>query len=178
MGFSIRLEPDFETRTRLAPGTASDVYSTGFRQRALNEREEWQFRFGVHAIEPNVLRPALLHQAPIGGSSRFNFVQELRWPGGQSLTGLQFERSNFLFAGDRVSIRSTSDVQTLARGAGLLGAGMGTDLMSFLGWRSHSQLQWQLGEPDHELQWRFTARMDRKSSNPSSAVDLQVLRRF
>ena len=177
-GFSIRLDLEPAYRAGVAPGVVSDVYSSAFRQRALDEREAWKFRFGVDVIEPGMLRPTLLHQSPVSGSSQFNFVQELSWPGGLSLTGLQFERRNVLFYGDRVNIRSTSDVQALARGVGLLGAGAGTDLMSLLGWRSHSQLEWQLGEPTRELQWRLTARLDRRASDQSSAVNLQVLRRF
>ena len=177
-GFSIRFEPDLASRAGFMPGLDSDVYTSAFRLRTLDERAQRQFRFGLNAVDPGTLLPTLVHQTPIPGSARFNFVQELRWSGGLPLTGLQYERRNFLFAGDRVSIRSTSDVQALARGVGLVGSGAGTDLMSLIGWRSHTQLEWQLGEPTRELQWRFSARMDRRSANQRSAVDLQVLRRF
>jgi hypothetical protein len=177
-GFSVRFEPDLASRAVVAPGMDSDVYTSAFRLRTLDERAQWQYRFGLHAADPGILQPTLMHQTPIPGSSRFNFVQELRWPGGLPLTGLQYERKNFLVAGDHLSIRSTSDVQALARGIGLLGSGAGTDLMSLMGWRSHSRLEWQLGEPTRELQWRFSARLDRRSASQSSAVQLQVLRRF
>jgi len=104
-------------------------------------------------------------------------VQELRF-GGQALTGLQFERKNLLFHGDRLSIRATSDLQTLFRGAGLSGSETQIDVLSLLGWRSHSRLVWQLGEPEHELQWQFIAGFDRRATTQSCRADLQVLRRF
>jgi len=50
--------------------------------------------------------------------------------------------------------------------------------LSLLGWRSHSRLVWQLGEPKHELQWQFSAGFDRRATTQGSRVDLQVLRRF
>jgi hypothetical protein len=176
--YAMRLELGLSSWSGPSPGTASAVFTSVYRLRTLDERTQWGTRFGVHLVDQATLRPSVTHQTPIPGNPQFNFAQELWWPDGRPLTGLQFQRRNFLFEGDQLSIRSTSDVQALARGVGLLGSGAAVDLLSLMGWRSHSRLVWELGEPTRELQWRFSARMDRRGTIQSSAVDLQVMRRF
>jgi hypothetical protein len=155
----------------------SSVFTSDYWSRAYTQRAELENRFGIHLVD-SAMRPYLVQQTPVPGHPQFNFVQELRWPGGNPLTGLQFERKNLLFLGDRLSIRATSDLQTLIRGVGLAGSEAELDVLSLLGWRSHSRLVWELGEPTRELKWQFSAGFDRRAYVQSSSVDLQVLRRF
>ena len=154
----------------------SQVFTADYWSRAYEERAQQQTRFGIRPPEGPGF--ALVQQTPVPGHPHFGFVQELRWPGGQPLTGLQFERKDLLFEGDRLSIRATSDIQTLVRGVGLSGSETEVELLSLLGWRSHSRLVWELGEPTRELRWQFSAGMDRRAAVQSSTVDLEVLRRF
>jgi hypothetical protein len=158
-------------------GSRSSVFTSDYWSRAYADRAELENRFGIHLADVG-LRPYLVQQTPVPGHPHFNFVQELRWPGGSPLTGLQFERRDLLFRGDRLSIRATSDLQTLLRGIGLAGSETEVDMLSLLGWRSHSRLVWELGEPTRELRWQFSAGFDRRAYVQSSSVDLQVLRRF
>jgi len=41
-----------------------------------------------------------------------------------------------------------------------------------------ARLAWELGDPTRELQWRFSASIDRRVAVQKSAVSLQMLRRF
>ncbi|TMH76405.1 MAG: hypothetical protein E6H52_06590 [Betaproteobacteria bacterium] len=170
--YSMRLELESPA------GLPSSVFTSDYWSRVYDERAQLASRYGIHLAEPAMFRPYLVQQMPVPGHAHFNFVQELRWPGAMPLTGLQFERKNLLFRGDRLTIRATSDLQTVFRGAGLAGSETEVGVLSLLGWRSHSRLVWQLGEPTHELQWQFSAGMDRRAASQSSTVDLQVLRRF
>jgi hypothetical protein len=174
--YSLRLEAGISPLFALSPAPRSSVLTPDYWLRAYDERKQLETRFGIHLADP-ALRPYLVQQSPVPGHPQFNFVQELRWPGAP-LTGLQFERRNLLFEGDRLTIRATSDLQTLFRGAGLSGSETELDLLSLLGWRAHSRLVWQLGEPTHEWQWQFSAGMDRHAATGTSSLALQVLRRF
>jgi len=174
--YSMRLELGLTPLATSLAGTSSAVFTADYWARADAERAQLENHFGVHLAMGALLQPALVRQTPVPGHPQFNFVQEWRWPGGP-LTGLQFERKDFLFQGDRLSIRATSDVQTLVRGVGL-GSETAVDMLSLLGWRSHSRLVWQLGEPKRELQWQFSAGVDRRAAVESSSVNLQVLRHF
>jgi len=159
-----------------AATTAPSVLTSDYRARALEEQAWREFRFGVHPADPWA-DAYLLHETPVPGHSHLNFVQELRWPG-RTLAGIAFERRDFLFPGDRLSIRSTSDIQALARGIGLSGSDAEAGMLSLLGWRSHSRLLWQWGEPTRELQWQFSASLDRRAAVQSANVSLQLVRRF
>ncbi len=175
--FSMRLELGVTPLGASLAGAPSSVFTSDYWARAYAERAQLENHFGVRLAMGALLQPTLVQQTPVPGHPHFNFVQEWRWPGGP-LTGLQFERKDFLFQGDRLSIRATSDVQTLFRGVGLAGSETAVDVLSLLGWRSHSRLVWQLGEPKREFQWQFSAGFDRRAYTESSSVDLQVLRRF
>jgi hypothetical protein len=175
--FAIQVELSLTRLGGLVAGTPSSVFTADYWSRADAERTQLESRYGVHLALGVLLPPTLVQKTPVPGHPQLNFVQELRF-GGQALTGLQFERQNLLFHGDRLSIRATSDLQTLFRGAGLSGSETQIDVLSLLGWRSHSRLVWQLGEPKHELQWQFSAAFDRRATTQDSRVDLQVLRRF
>jgi len=153
------------------------VFTSLYWSRAYDERSELEHRFGIHLTDASAFRPYALQQTPVPGHPQFNFVQEWRRPGG-ALSGLQFERKNLFFDGDRLTIRTSSDLTTLARGAGFSGSEAELDVLSLLGWRSHSRLVWQLGEPTREFQWQFSAGYDRHSFVQSSTVDLGLLRRF
>jgi hypothetical protein len=174
---SVRLEMSPTPLGASLTGTPSSVFTADYWARADAERALLEKHFGVHLALGALLQPMLVQRTPVPGHPQFNFVQEWRWPGG-ALTGLQFERKNFLLQGDRLSIRATSDVQTLFRGVGLSGSETAVDMLSLLGWRSHSRLVWQLGEPKRELQWQFSAGIDRRAAAESSSVNLQVLRHF
>src|SRR4029077_1081956 len=158
-------------------GSRSSVFTSDYWSRAYTERAELENRFGIHLVD-SALRPYLVQQTPVPGHPHFNFVQELRWTGGSPLTGFQFERKSLLFQGDRLSIRATSDLQTLIRGAGLAGSETEVGMLSLLGWRSHSRRVWERGEPTRELRWQLSAGFDRRAYTQSSSLDLQVLRRF
>ena len=175
--YSMRLELGLTSTPGPPAGARSWVYTSDYWSRADDQTSELESRFGVRLQGGALLRPYLAQQVPVPGHPQFNFVQELRWPGGP-LTGLQFERRDLLFQGDRLSIRATSDLQTLLRGAGLSGSEAEVDVLSLLGWRSHSRLVWQLGEPTRELQWQVSAGFDRRAYVESSSLDLQLLRRF
>jgi hypothetical protein len=154
----------------------SSVFTSDYWLRAYEQRAQLEARFGIHTSDALALRPYATQQVP--GHPQFGFVQELPWPGAKPLAGLQFERKDLLFQGDRLSIRATSDVQVLLREAGLLKSSAEIDALSLLGWRSHSQLVWQLGEPTREVQWQFTARFDRRAYSQTNTVGLSALRRF
>ncbi len=155
----------------------SSVFTTDYWSRAYEERAQLEARYGVRlAFEPRFepygapSLPALTHQPmDIAGGLRWN---------AQPLAGLQFERHNLFMQGDRLSFRASSDVQTLFREAGLVGSGAELDALSLLGWRSHSQLVWELGEPTRELRWQFTAHFDRRAEVQSNSAGFNVLRRF
>jgi len=180
--FSMRLELNrsLSSEPALSPAAispaGSPVFTSDYWSRSYADRAEWQVRFGIHPA--GQLVPSLVQSTPIPGHPQFNFVQEMRWPSGKPLTGLQFERRDLLFTGDRLNIRATSDLQTLFRGVGVAGSEAEVDMLSLLGWHSHSRMVWQLGEPTRELQWQFSAGFDRKAYSQSSTVDFQVLRRF
>jgi hypothetical protein len=178
--FSTRIELGLTPLGGMLAGapSSSAVFTSDYWSRADAERAQLENRFGVHLAMGALLQPTVVQKMAVPGHPQFNFVQELRWPGGQSLTGFQFERKNLLFYGDRLSVRATSDLQTLFRGTGLSGSETEVGLMSLLGWRSHSRLLWELGEPKHELQWQFSAGFDRRAAVQSSSVDLRVVRRF
>jgi hypothetical protein len=176
--YTMRLELGLTSSPAFSAGVHSSVFTSDYWTRAYDERAQLEARFGIHMVGGPLWRPYVAQQTPIPGHPQFNLVQELRWPGGMPLTGLQFERKNLLFVGDRLSIRATSDLQTLFRGAGLAGSETEVGLLSMLGWRSHSRLVWELGEPTRELRWQFSAGFDRRAYTQSGSVDLQVLRRF
>jgi hypothetical protein len=175
--FSIKLEMGLSPAMGLSATAPSAVFTPDYWSRAYAERAQLENRFGIHLSDWAAFRPAVVQQMPVLGR-HFNFVQEWRWPGGNPLTGLQFERKDVLFRGDRLSIRATSDIQALIRGMGLSGSETEVGVLSMLGWRSHSHMIWQLGEPTRELQWQFSAGFDRRAKVESSSVQLQLLRRF
>jgi hypothetical protein len=161
----------------LKAGTPSSVFTADYWSRADTERAQLESRYGVHLALGALAPPALVQKTLVPRLPQLNLVQELRFDR-QALTGLQFERKNLLCYGDRLSIRATSDLQTLLRGAGLSGSQTAVDVLSLLGWRSHSRLVWQLGEPKHELQWQISASFDRRATTQNGRVDLQVVRRL
>jgi hypothetical protein len=173
--YSLRLELGSYTIASSPAGARSPVLTQDYWSRTYDERAQLETRFGIHLIDG--WRPTLVQQSPVPGHPQFNFVQELRWPGAAA-TGLQFERRNLLLEGDRLTLRATSDLQTLFRGAGFSGSDTELELLSLLGWRSHSRLVWQLGEPVREWQWQLSAGMDRHAGAESSRLDFRVLRRF
>ena len=144
--FTMRVELGLTPLGGLMAGTPSSVFTADYWSRADAERAQLERRYGVHLAMGALLQPTLVQKTPVPGHPQFNFVQELRF-GRQALTGLQFERKNLLFHGDRLSIRATSDVQTLFRGAGLSGSETEVDVLSLLGWRSHSRLKRGLTGP-------------------------------
>lgn len=174
--YSLHLEPGSSTLASSPAGARSPVLTPDYWSRTYDERIELQTRFGINLIDGS-WRPTLVQQSPVPGHPHLNFVQEFRWQGAPA-TGLQFERRNLLLDGDRLTLRATSDLQTLFRGAGFSGSDTELEILSLLGWRSHSRLVWQLGEPAHEWQWQFSAGMDRHAGAESSTLDFRVLRRF
>jgi hypothetical protein len=156
----------------------SSVFTSDYWSRSYEQRVQLQTRFGVHLSDAALLHPYAMQQMPVPGHPEFRFVQEIHWPSARPLTGVQFERRDLLFQGDRLSIRAVSDLQTVCREADLLRSASELDALALLGWRSHSQLVWQLGEPTHEVQWQLTARFDRKATVQTNTVGFNLLRRF
>ena len=78
----------------------------------------------------------------------------------------------------RLLASEVTDVQALLRGAGVFSASAENDVLSLLGWRSRSQLLWQVGEPTREIQWQLTARFDRRAYAQTNTVSVGLLRRF
>jgi hypothetical protein len=173
---SIQLELELISLPVWSADVASVVLTSDYRLRMLEERDRLQRRYGVEPVDQAALRSSVMSRPPIS-QPQLNFVQELRLPDQRPLAGLQFETKDFLFKGDQLGVRSISDVEALARAMGLSGTAQG-EILSMLGWRSHSRLQWQLGDPARELQWRFSAGVDRRASSQKSFVDFQLLRHF
>jgi hypothetical protein len=164
----------------LSTPSLQSVFTTLYWSRAYEERAQLATRFGVHLTYGLISDASSLPQGPglVPDRGSWGFAQELRWTSARPTTGLMFERQNLLMQGDRLSIRSNSDIQTLLRGAGVFNASAENDVLSLLGWRSRSQLVWQVGEPTREIQWQLTARFDRRAYAQTNTVGLNVLRRF
>jgi hypothetical protein len=158
--------------------SASSIFTSVYWSRAYEQRALLDARYGIHAAGGLTLESSSMRRAQGAGSRQFGFVGELRWPSAKPLAGLQFERRDLLLQGDQLSIRATSDVQALFREAGLIKSMAEIDALSLLGWRSHSQLVWQIGEPSRQIQWQFSARYDRRAYVQTDTVALNVLRRF
>jgi hypothetical protein len=159
----------------LEPG--SSVFTSDYWSRAYEQRVQLETRFGIHLADA-ALRPYAMQQVPIPGHPQFRFVQEMQWPSARPLTGMQFERRDLLLQGDRLSIKAVSDIQTFCREVDLLRSLSDVDALALLGWRSHSQLVWQVGEPTREVQWQLTARFDRRATVQTNTVGINLLRRF
>lgn len=174
----MRIDLGFSSFSSASLAAHSSVFTSLYWSRAYEERSELETRFGIHPGAGLTLQPYALQQVPVPGHPQFGFVQELRFPVSQSMTGLQFERKDLLFHGDRLSLRSSSDLQALGREFGLFRSGTELDALALLGWRSHSQLVWQLGEPTHEIRWQLSARLDRRAAAQTSTVGFEAMRRF
>jgi hypothetical protein len=174
----MRIAARFSSLSMPASPSHSSVFTTLYWSRAYEERAQLATRFGVHLTYGLTADASAMPQGPVPDRGPWGFAQEMRWSSARPMTGLMFERHNLLLQGDRLSIRSNSDVQALLRGAGVFSASAENDVLSLLGWRSRSQLLWQVGEPTREIQWQLTARFDRRAYAQTNTVSVGLLRRF
>ena len=105
-------------------------------------------------------------------------MQEFRLVAGRPLAGLRLVQHNVLMAGDELSVRSGSDVETLARWSGASLSETESNWLSMLGWRSRSELHWKAGDPARQLQWQVNAALDRRAASQKGNIEFRVLRHF
>jgi len=142
--------------------------------------EQWQIqtRFNVHPVGGLALGRVAAAQALAsnpGSGSRLLIAENA---GVERYGGLRWAEENFLLRGDRISVSAASEVQLLAREMDVLQSLQQAELLSLLGWRSRLQLNWQLGEPQRQIQWQLVSRLDRRSGEANETIRLQALRRF
>ena len=156
----------------------SSILTSDYWSRAYEQRAQLEARFGIRLSHGLTFDPYAIEQEPMAGPGHQPFgFGEMRW-NVKPQAGFQFKRENFLLKGDRLTFRSNSDIQAVFREVGLFKSDAEVDALSLLGWRSHSQLLWQIGEPTREIQWQFSARFDRRAYAQTSTVGFNLLRRF
>jgi len=173
----LRLSVERGTLTSEPDTQRSSVFTALYWSRAYEARSQLVERFGLHwaygvsfdGVEPQGV--GYTHHSPLG------YADEARWSA-KPVAGLRFERQNLFLQGDRFSLRATSDMQTFLREVGVMRSTEEVDCLSLLGWRSHSVLVWQVGEPTREIQWQFAARFDRRAYSQSNSANFSLLRRF
>jgi hypothetical protein len=153
------------------------IFTSVYWSRAYEQRAQLEARFGLHLTHGFALDPYSLQLEPAAWHPPLGFMSDARWSA-KPRAGFLFERENLLLQGDQLSIRANSDIQTLCREIGLFKSSEEVDALSLLGWRSHSQLLWQIGQPTREIQWQFIARFDRKAYTQTNTMAVSVLRRF
>jgi len=157
--------------------TRTSIFTSLYWSRAYEERARLQDRFGLHWAYGLSFDTIAGRQTPYAVHSPLGYTEDMRWSA-KPMAGFQFERHDLFFQGDHLSIRATSDMQALFRESGMLRSSEEVDALSLLGWRSHSTLVWQLGEPSQEIQWQFSARFDRRAYAQTSTANFSLLRRF
>lgn len=162
---------------RLGGLSQSSVFTSMYWSRAQEQKAELAERFGLHWAYGLAVDPVGFGPSPYASRSPLGYPESTHWSA-KAVAGLQFERRGLLFAGDRFSLRSTSDIQTLVREAGMIRTPEEIDLLSLLGWRSRASMVWELGDPNREIQWQLSARMDRRAYSQASTANFSLLRRF
>jgi len=175
IGHGLRLSLEPVTLSNLPGASAPSVFTSMYWSRAHEEKAALAERFGLHWAYGLSVDPVGASQ--YAGRSPLGYPENAHWTA-KPMAGLQFERRDLLLSGDRFTIRATSDVQTLMRETGMFRSSEEVDMLSLLGWRSHSSLVWQMGEPTREVQWQFSARLDRRAYSQSNSANFNLLRRF
>jgi hypothetical protein len=171
----VRLSYEPITLSRFSGLAQPTVFTSMYWSRAHEEKAALAERFGLHWAYGLSVDP--VGNAQYTGHSPLGYPENVHWTA-KAVAGLQIERHDLLFTGDRLSLRSTSDVQALMREAGVFRSSEEVDMLSLLGWRSRSSLVWQMGEPTREIQWQFTAKLDRRAYSQASTANFSLLRRF
>jgi hypothetical protein len=177
VGHGLRLSMDAASLSAMPLNERTTVFTSLYWSRAYEERAQLRERFGVSWAYGVTLDQYAAGANTYAAHSPLGYAESLRWSA-KPMAGLQFERQNLLFHGDRLSVRASSDMQALFREVGVFRSSEEVDALSLLGWRSHSSLTWQLGEPTHEIQWQFSARFDRRAYAQTNTANFSLLRRF
>jgi hypothetical protein len=157
----------------------SSVFADSYWERVRIERSEFQMRLGLHSVRGLAFESFVVHDETVPPpQARPGLVVAPRLSAPERFAGLRWERDNLLFDGDRVTLRAASEMQLLARAAGLLQSPEQAEALSLLGFRSRLQLDWQLGEAERRIHWHLTARVDRRREDASSSLTLRATRRF
>jgi hypothetical protein len=175
---SIRIDLELPSGSGRVPAAPSEVLTAEYRSRMLDEAGWLQSHYGLTPGNQTAARVSVhrFSRFPAGAGSVL--VQELRLGAGRPLAGLRLEQHNVLLAGDELSLRSGSDVETLARWTGASLSETETSWLSVLGWRSRSELHWKAGDPARQWQWQVNAVLDRRAADHKGNIELRVLRRF
>ena len=165
------------SQSNLQLESRQSIFTSVYWSRAYEQKAQLEARFGVHLTHGFTFDPYSLQLEPAAWHPPLGFMRDARWSA-KPRAGFLFERENLLLRGDQLSIRANSDIQTLCREIGLFKSSEEVDALSLLGWRSHSQLLWQIGQPTREIQWQFIARFDRKAYTQTNTMAVTILRRF
>jgi hypothetical protein len=173
----LRLSRETVSLSGSGSGYRSSVFTSLYWSRAYEERAQLAERFGLHWAYGLSLDQVDPRAGAYAGHSPLGYPEDWKWSA-KPMAGLQFERQDLLFHGDRLSIRATSDLQRVFREIGVFRSTEEVDALSLLGWRSNSSLTWQMGDPVREVQWQFTARFDRRAYSQSNTANFSLTRRF
>jgi hypothetical protein len=174
----IQIELELSSDSDRVRALSSEALTSEYRSRIVNQADWLHSRYGLLTADQTMARVSLQHSSRFPAGSGPLMAQELRLVAGHPLVGLRLERHNVLMAGDELSLRSGSDVQTLARLTGTSISGTESDWLSVLGWRSRSELHWKAGDPARQLQWQLNAAFDRRAANQKANVEFRVMRHF
>jgi len=177
VGHGLRLSMQTTSLSATPLNDRSTVFTSLYWSRAYEERAQLRERFGVRWAYGVSFDPYDAGPGTYAAHSPLGYAENMRWSA-KPMAGLQYERQDLLFHGDRFSLRANSDMQTLFREVGVFRSSEEVDALSLLGWRSHSSLTWQLGEPTREIQWQLSARFDRRAYAQTNTANFSLLRRF
>jgi hypothetical protein len=158
--------------------THSAVLEPSYWERVRVEQHEFEMRFGLHAMRGLAFESFVVTESatPIRTSPASAVSPHLSAV--ERFAGLRWERDNVLLPGDRVTARAASEVQVLARAAGLIQSSEQAEALALLGLRSRLQLAWELGEPERRIQWQLVTRLDRRRDEANETISLRATRRF
>ncbi|HUN93058.1 MAG TPA: hypothetical protein VMU33_13445 [Burkholderiaceae bacterium] len=161
---------------------SSSVLMPRYYDRVRAEQREIQARFGLHAVHGVAFESSISMDQAQGDAASAGTVRRepfvMRQSPTERLAGLRYDRDDVFVPGDRISIRAASDMQLLAKAAGLAQAPESTEALALLGLRSRVQFTWQVGDAGRALHWEAGARIDRRKDEVTSVVTLRMLRRF
>jgi hypothetical protein len=177
LSHGVRLAYEPVSLNRLPGLSQSAVFTSMYWSRAQQRKAELAEHFGLHWAYGLAVDPVGFEPGQYASRSPLGYPEGAHWSA-KPVAGLQFERRDLLFAGDHFSLRSTSDIQTLIREAGMVRSPEEIDMLSLIGWHARSSLVWELGDPNREIQWQFTARLDRRAYSQASTANFSLLRRF
>jgi len=177
-GSSIRIELELQDDPGRVPAAPSEVFTSEYRARLLDEAGWLQSHYGLRPADQSAAAISVHHVSRLPGESGPVLVQEFRLVAGRPLAGLRLVQRDVLMAGDELSVRSGSDVDSLVRWSGASLSETESNWLSVLGWRSRSELHWKAGDPARQLQWQVNAALDRRAASQKGNIEFRVLRHF